>query len=483
MGEVFAGRYELIDLIGEGGMGTVWLALDRKTGQHVAAKVLRQSDAGTLLRFVREQSVRIHDPHVVAPLGWAGEDDRVLFTMPVIRGGSVATLVGDYGALPPLLVAELLRQILAGLAAVHAAGIIHRDIKPANILLDATGTARPHAYVSDFGIAVDQRAPRWTEPGPISGTPGYLAPELESRGDLSPAIDLYAVGQVALTMVSGLRPGDRLYPARPADCPDSLWRVVQSLTAVDPRDRPRSALDALDLLAGPELAWTPSAMGDVEVFEHVSLEPTVPTRVHAAVGEEPPAPPLPPALVSPPAPTSNPVPSPAPAAPPPPGPPTASSPPPATPGAPAAPGPPAAPGASATPPHSSHRPWVGRAVALAIGALALVGILLIWSPWTGGTPPQPPTSPPPTASTPSTPSTTPSASSSGSVRPTTTPSPSVSPSSTPLGTTGSVTIRRVVLSVGQPCEFVDVGQIETTVDGTTVSCERQPAGGYAWVVP
>ncbi|MBK8867580.1 MAG: serine/threonine protein kinase [Actinomycetales bacterium] len=476
MGEVFAGRYELIDLIGEGGMGTVWLALDRKTGQHVAAKVLRQSDAGTLLRFVREQSVRIHDPHVVAPLGWAGEDDRVLFTMPVIRGGSVATLVGDYGALPPLLVAELLRQILAGLAAVHAAGIIHRDIKPANILLDATGTARPHAYVSDFGIAVDQRAPRWTEPGPISGTPGYLAPELESRGDLSPAIDLYAVGQVALTMVSGLRPGDRLYPARPADCPDSLWRVVQSLTAVDPGDRPGSALDALDLLADPELAWTASAMGDVEVFEHVSLEPTVPTRVHAAVGEEPPAP-LPPALVSPSAPTSNPVPSPAPAAPPPPGPPTASSP------APAAPGPPAAPGASATPPHSSHRPWVGRAVALAIGALALVGILLIWSPWTGGTPPQPPTSPPPTASTPSTPSTTPSASSSGSVRPTTTPSPSVSPSSTPLGTTGSVTIRRVVLSVGQPCEFVDVGQIETTVDGTTVSCERQPAGGYAWVVP
>ncbi|MEI2650080.1 MAG: serine/threonine-protein kinase [Dermatophilaceae bacterium] len=283
--------------------------------------------------------MRIHDPHVVAPLGWAGEDDRVLFTMPVIRGGSVATLVGDYGALPPLLVAEVLRQILAGLAAVHAAGIIHRDIKPANILLDATGTARPHAYVSDFGIAVDQRAPRWTEPGPISGTPGYLAPELESRGDLSPAIDLYAVGQVALTMVSGLRPGDRLYPARPADCPDSLWRVVQSLTAVDPGDRPGSALDALDLLADPELAWTASAMGDVEVFEHVSLEPTVPTRVHAAVGEEPPAPPLPPALVSPSAPTSNPVPSPAPAAPPPPGPPTAPSPPPAAPGAPAAPGP------------------------------------------------------------------------------------------------------------------------------------------------
>ena len=92
MGEVVAGRYELLDLIGEGGMGTIWVALDRKTDGLVAAKVLRQSDAGTLLRFVREQSVRIHDPNVLTPLGWAGEDDRVLFTMPIIRGGSVATL-------------------------------------------------------------------------------------------------------------------------------------------------------------------------------------------------------------------------------------------------------------------------------------------------------------------------------------------------------------------------------------------------------
>lgn len=278
MGEVFAGRYELIDLIGEGGMGTIWVALDRRTNALVAAKVLRQSDAGTLLRFVREQSVRIHDPNVLTPLGWAGEDDRVLFTMPIIRGGSVATLVGDFGALPPLLVAEILRQVLSGLAAVHDAGFVHRDIKPANILLDATGTDRPRAYVSDFGIAVDLQAPRWTETGFISGTPGYLAPELESFGTLSPSTDLYAAGQVALTMLTSQRPADRVDAARPVGCPESLWRVIAQLVAPEPGERPESARSALEALGAPELAWAPGAMGEVEIFDQVVVDGPEATR-------------------------------------------------------------------------------------------------------------------------------------------------------------------------------------------------------------
>ncbi|HMQ65804.1 MAG TPA: serine/threonine protein kinase, partial [Arachnia sp.] len=88
MGEVFAGRYELIDQIGLGGMGSVWRVRDLRADAVVAAKVLRQSDAVAVLRFVREQAVRIHHPHIIVPLGWAGEDDRVLFTMPVVEGGS-----------------------------------------------------------------------------------------------------------------------------------------------------------------------------------------------------------------------------------------------------------------------------------------------------------------------------------------------------------------------------------------------------------
>ena len=115
MGEVFGGRYELIDPIGEGGMGAVWRARDLKLNRFVAAKVLRQSDASALLRFVREQALRVDHPNVIAPLGWIGEDNRVLFTMRIVSGGSLATLIGDHGPLPPRFAAEIMRQLLAGL--------------------------------------------------------------------------------------------------------------------------------------------------------------------------------------------------------------------------------------------------------------------------------------------------------------------------------------------------------------------------------
>ena len=124
-------------------MGSVWRAWDLRREAYVAAKVLGQHDAATLLRFVREQSLRIEHPHVVAPHGWAADDDKVVFAMDLVRGGSVATLLGDHGPLPVPYVAVLLDQLLHGLSAVHAAGIVHRDLKPANLLLDATGTGAP----------------------------------------------------------------------------------------------------------------------------------------------------------------------------------------------------------------------------------------------------------------------------------------------------------------------------------------------------
>lgn len=100
MGEVFAGRYELVDPIGRGGVGAVWRAWDHRRRRYVAAKVLQQSDAHTLLRFVREQALRIDHPHVLAPASWAADDDQVLFTMELVCGGSLAQVIGDYGPLP-----------------------------------------------------------------------------------------------------------------------------------------------------------------------------------------------------------------------------------------------------------------------------------------------------------------------------------------------------------------------------------------------
>ncbi len=271
MGEVFGGRYELIDLIGEGGMGAVWRARDLKLNRVVAAKVLRQSDASALLRFVREQGLRVNHPNVIAPLGWIGEDNQVLFTMRIVAGGSLATLIGDHGALPPRFAAEILRQLLSGLQAVHAAHLVHRDVKPANILLDATGTGRPHAYLTDFGIAVDLTGPRFTETGMVHGTPGYLAPELMALGDATPAVDMFAVGMVGASMLTGTRPRDIDFEAgAPDGVPESFWSLIRDLTAPDPEARPGPP-EALRRLEAPELAWQDGAAGDVEVFQQ--LEP------------------------------------------------------------------------------------------------------------------------------------------------------------------------------------------------------------------
>ncbi|MEH3033021.1 MAG: serine/threonine-protein kinase [Aeromicrobium erythreum] len=249
MGEVFAGRYELVDLLGDGGMGSVWRVWDRRDHAYRAAKVLKQSDSVSLLRFVRETSWRVEHPHVLVPLGWVGEDDRVLFTMPIAAGGSLATVLADHGVLDPAWAVIVLDQVLDALAAVHDAGIVHRDVKPANVLLEATGSYRPHAWLSDFGIAVAEGEPRLTRTHEVVGTRGYQPPETELGDDPEPSHDLYAVGVMLREMV-----GDRPEAAE----------LVAALTG--PADsRPRSAAAVRTALAA--IVWTPEPHEPVEVFD------------------------------------------------------------------------------------------------------------------------------------------------------------------------------------------------------------------------
>ena len=235
-----AGRYVLLDQVGAGGMGSVWRAWDLRSGRFVAAKVLGQHDAGTLQRFVREQSVRIRHPHVVAPVGWAAEDDVVVLTMDLVRGGSVQSLLDDHGPLPEGYVAVLLDQTLQALEAVHAAGVVHRDVKPANLLLEATGTGRPVVRLGDFGVAAlvdDVRLTR--HPGAV-GTAGYLAPEQRAGAAPDPRQDLYAAGVVAVQMLTGL--GPRHQRGAPAG---RLQPLLAALTDPDVSRRPASASAAL----------------------------------------------------------------------------------------------------------------------------------------------------------------------------------------------------------------------------------------------
>ncbi|WP_438487065.1 serine/threonine-protein kinase [Streptomyces sp. S186] len=286
MGEIFAGRYELVDPIGRGGVGAVWRAWDQRRRRYVAAKVLQQSDAHTLLRFVREQALRIDHPHVLAPASWAADDDKVLFTMDLVHGGSLAHLIGDYGPLPPRMVCTLMDQLLAGLTAVHAEGVVHRDIKPANLLLEATGTGRPHLRLSDFGIAMRKGEPRLTEANYVVGTPGYFAPEQMLGAEPDFPADLFAAGLVALCLLTGAKPDTEALvrrfmdsggiPNAPEDVPDPLWQVLASLLHPDPDARFRTATGARKaLLAAAELLPETTLEDEViEVFDHIGPLPT-----------------------------------------------------------------------------------------------------------------------------------------------------------------------------------------------------------------
>ena len=266
--QVVAGRYELHRRIGAGGMGAVWLAYDRKVDDWVAVKLLAQRESARLLRFVREQSLRIEHPHVVAPRGWAADDDQVALSMDLVRGGSLATLVGDHGPLPEPYVAVIVDQLLDALAAVHSHGVIHRDVTPHNVLLEPTGERRPFARLSDFGVAALLDGPRLTEHGAAVGTVGYAAPEQLARADPDPRSDLYGLGILGRHLLTALPP-DHLDGA--SDGP--LWDVLCALSDNDIHRRPVSAVAARAFVAphlpsGMPWAHDPDAPC---VFEHLTV--------------------------------------------------------------------------------------------------------------------------------------------------------------------------------------------------------------------
>ncbi|MDX2296662.1 MULTISPECIES: serine/threonine-protein kinase [Streptomyces] len=218
-GGMLADRYRLVAPIARGAQGTVWRAVDTRaaggsaesggTGnagvpgasrasgaEEVAVKVSGDADVESLLRLVCEQSVRIGHPHVLTPLDWFVRADEAWLVLPLVRGGTLAGLLADYGELPGpvgLLIAE---QLLDALTAVHASGLVHRDVKPSNVLLAATGEGRPHAYLGDFGVARVLPHLQLTSPGFVTGTPDYLAPEVRAGGPSAPAQDVYAAGLV-----------------------------------------------------------------------------------------------------------------------------------------------------------------------------------------------------------------------------------------------------------------------------------------------
>jgi RNA polymerase sigma factor (TIGR02999 family) len=205
------GRYRIVRLLGEGGMGTVFAAQDEKLERDVALKIIKAAflgDPAMRLRLEREAKViaRIQHPGVTALFDVGElEDGSAFLVMELLQGRELASLLVEYGAGSPRQVARLLRQTGAALGAAHRAGVIHRDVKPENIFL-VSGSGGFQAKLLDFGVALSARfEARLTQAGIAVGTPAYMSPEQVQSLDLDERADLYSLACVAWEAVVGHR--------------------------------------------------------------------------------------------------------------------------------------------------------------------------------------------------------------------------------------------------------------------------------------
>jgi len=201
------GEYEVIDELGQGGMGTVYRARDLATGDYVALKILppamaRQSSL--VLRFKREiAALRQLDHEHIAGIRAVGEkDDTFWYAMQYIEGDNLEEVVAKGGKLPILKAIDIVIQIAGALDYAHNKGVVHRDIKPSNILLDKDGKA----FLTDFGIAKMAEATRMTETGGVVGTAEYMSPEQAEGRRVDRRSDIYSLGIVLYKMLTGRAP-------------------------------------------------------------------------------------------------------------------------------------------------------------------------------------------------------------------------------------------------------------------------------------
>jgi serine/threonine protein kinase, bacterial len=258
--EVAFGRYRLLSLIGEGGMGKVYKAHDTVIGRDVAIKVLPAelaAEPGYRERFRREAhtAARLNEPHIV-PIHDTGEIDGQLYlVMPVIEGIDVQGLLQRDGPMSPQRSVQVIEQLAAALDAAHAVGLVHRDIKPSNALM----TGHDFVYLIDFGIAHAAAATKLTSTGMIVGTLAYMAPERFTAGVADARSDVYALACVLHECLTGDHPypGESmeqqiaghltLDPPRPSahrpDLPVGFDDVIARGMAKDPDQRYQSAHD------------------------------------------------------------------------------------------------------------------------------------------------------------------------------------------------------------------------------------------------
>ncbi len=215
VGAIVANRYRILEKLGEGGMGAVYLAEHVKMGRMSAIKVISKSltqDADAIARFNREaaNASRINHPNVCAIYDFGETEDGVIYlAMEFIEGESLTALINREGALAPTRAADIARQTAEALEAAHEFGIVHRDLKPDNIMITKTRGGSDLAKVVDFGIAKaaggDEKQ-NVTKTGLVVGTPEYMSPEQLSGDAVDSRSDIYSLALVFFRMLTGTLP-------------------------------------------------------------------------------------------------------------------------------------------------------------------------------------------------------------------------------------------------------------------------------------
>ncbi len=271
IGSILGERYRLIELLGQGGMATIFRALDTQLGREVAVKLLRPEylrdpDFGSRFRQEAQNAASLSHPNVVTVYDYGEDPSGPYIVMEYVDGEDLATILRRNGPLPPTQAARVTAAVARALEAAHARGIVHRDVKPGNVLIGRDGRVK----VVDFGIARAIAEAQMTLPGTTLGSVHYFSPE-QARGESATAgSDVFALGIVLYELLVGSRPweGDsaaavalaRLSgpvpdPAlvRPALPPD-IAAITRKALALAPEDRFASAgamADALERTIPP----------------------------------------------------------------------------------------------------------------------------------------------------------------------------------------------------------------------------------------
>lgn len=274
-GRLIDGRYRLLSHLADGGMATVWLALDERLEREVALKIMKPGladDPAFVDRFRREarSAARLSHPGLVAMFDQGQDGSAMFLAMEFVPGRTLRQALADDAPLPHDLALDILDQLLDALASAHRAGLVHRDIKPENVLVRPDGVIK----LADFGLtrAVEAATSTGTA-GVLLGTVSYLSPEQVEHGLADARSDVYAVGLLLYEMLTGRKAFDGETPIHVAyqhvhgsvpspstqvsGIPEPLDRLVALATARDPSQRPE---DAADLLV--ELRRTRALMSD-----------------------------------------------------------------------------------------------------------------------------------------------------------------------------------------------------------------------------